>query len=105
MQANIRVVWQAGYWPMDGLCAAPFIMLLMDGAGKENTNFICLNILVFLIGLKSTNKIAYHLISFHKIRELKAPEMWSKTEIGSLMSEETIWTWCLCVVRLQMNSI
>lgn len=90
---------------MDGISATPFIMLLMHNKCQEDTNFICLNILVFLIGLKFTNKIAYHLGAFHTIRELKAPEIWSKTEIGSLMSEETIWTWCLCVVRLQMNSI
>lgn len=90
---------------MDELSAVPFIILLMHRVVQEDTNFICLNILVFLIGLKFRNKIAYHLVPFHSIRELKAPEIWSKTEIGSLMSEETIWTWCLCVVRLQMNSI
>ena len=87
------------------LCAAPFIMLLMDGVVIGDTNCISLNILVFLIGLKFTNKIAYHLSSFLEIRGIKAPEMWSKAEIGSLMLEETIWTCCLCVVRLQMNSI
>lgn len=100
----MRAVWQAGDLPMDELFAAPFIILLMDSAVKGDTNFICLNILVSVIGLKFTNKIAYHL-AFHTIRELKAAEIWSKTKIGSLMSEETIWTWCLCVVRLQMNSI
>lgn len=90
---------------MDELFAAPFIMLLMHSVVQEDTHFICLNVLVFLIGLKFTNKIAYHLVPFHTIRELKAPEIWSKTEIGSLMSEKTIWTWSLCVVQLQMNSI
>lgn len=98
----MRVVWQTGDVPVDELSATPFIMLLIHSVTQD---FICLNILVFLIGLKFTNKITYHLGPFHTIRELKAPEIWSKTEIGSLMSEETIWTWCLCVVRLQMNSI
>lgn len=101
----MRVVWQTGDLPEDELSATLFIMLLMHSVVQEDTNFICLNVLVFLIGLKFTNKIAYHLGPFHTIRELKAPEIWSKTEIGSLMSEETIWTWCLCVVQLQMNSI
>lgn len=90
---------------MDELCAAQFITLLMNGLEEEDTNSTCFNILVPLIGLKFTNKIAYHLGLFYKIRALKAAEMWSKTEIGALMLEETIWTWCLCVVRLQMNSI
>jgi len=57
------------------LCAAPFIMLLMDGVVIGDTNCISLNILVFLIGLKFTNKIAYHLSSFLEIRGIKAPEM------------------------------
>lgn len=98
----MRVVWQTGDLPVVELSATPFIMLLIHNVAQD---FICLDILVFLIGLKFKNKIAYHLGAFHTIRELKAAEIWSKTEIGSLMSEETIWTWCLCVVRLQMNSI
>ena len=101
----MRLVWQTGDLPMHELSVAPLIMLLMHSVVQRDTNFICLNILVFLIRLKFTYKIAYHLGPFHTIRELKAPEIWSKREIGPLMLEETIWTWCLCVVRLQMNSI
>lgn len=67
--------------------------------------FVFLFFLVSLIGLKWPNKIAYHPGAFHTTEEPKAAEIWSKTEIGSLMSEETIWTWSVCVVRLQMNSI
>lgn len=56
------------------------------------------------MGVESTNE-THQLVLFHTIRELKAPEIWSKTEIVSVMTEETIWTWCLCVVGIQMNPI